>query len=372
MLSQRYGSVLVFRKYLLSYSETFIADQGRFLTRYQPYYAGLNAELSGKHLLDDMPTFILEKDVSNIALSKFLYRLGILNRQWVEDIESKKPNIIHAHFLNDGVDALQLKKRLAVPLVATLHGHDITKHEKKGFSRSKREKLFHRADRVIAVSDYIYHTAIAKGCPEHKLIKHSIGIDLEKFNASKQETASPELLFVGRLVEKKGCVYLLDAMKLLAKQYPELKLVIVGDGPLKNMLENKVREDQLNVEFVGRESAESIRARLSKAWVFVAPSITAANGDAEGLGMVFLEAQALHTPVVSFSSGGVVEAVENGETGLLSEEKNVSALAENIEFFINSETVRREFGVKGRKRVEDKFDIRKQCVLLEDIYDSVR
>jgi len=103
----------------------------------------------------------------------------------------------------------------------------------------------------------------------------------------------------------------------------------------------------------------------------VAPSITADNGDAEGLGMVFLEAQALQTPVVSFSSGGVVEAVENESTGLLCAEKDVSSLAENIDTLLSNQSLREEFGKCGRERVEKLFDIRKQCKLLEDIYDDV-
>jgi glycosyltransferase involved in cell wall biosynthesis len=365
-------SVLIFRKYLLAYSETFIADQGRFLSRYQPAYAGFSHDSSGLQLLQNMPFYILDDYVAYTGLGKLAYRLGRPAKQWLSAIENRSVNVLHAHFLNDGLDALQLKKRLRLPLITTLHGHDITKREKTSLFKSSRSQLFARCDRFIAVSDYIYQCALASGCPEERLLKHSIGINLELFSQPKAESAAPELLFVGRLVEKKGCVYLLQAMKQLTRQFKDLKLVIVGDGPLRASLQQQAAADKLNVEFVGKESAKAIRDRLSKAWVFVAPSITADNGDAEGLGMVFLEAQALQTPVVSFASGGVVEAVEHERSGLLSAEKDVAALVEHIEYFLNDETARRQYGQQGRRRVEDKFDVIKQCVLLEKIYDSVR
>jgi len=84
--------------------------------------------------------------------------------------------------------------------------------------------------------------------------------------------------------------------------------------------------------------------------------------------MVFLEAQALQTPVVSFRSGGLVEAVEEGTTALLSAEKDVAGLTENIAQLLENATLRRNMGAAGRERVEQNFDVRKQCAKLELIY----
>ena len=87
--------------------------------------------------------------------------------------------------------------------------------------------------------------------------------------------------------------------------------------------------------------------------------------------MVFLEAQALQTPVVSFRSGGVVEAVEDGVSGLLSDEKDVASLADNIASLLENSTLRHNMGAEGRKRVEQHFDVRRQCAELERIYDGL-
>lgn len=318
-------------------------------------------------------TSILLEDNSHFAaLAKLMFRFGINSSlKWLNKIRDQHPNLVHAHFSNDGIDAVKLADKLGIPVVTTVHGHDITKHENAVLQNPTNQRFFEQVDRIIAVSKFIAEQALAKGCPEQKLIQHYIGIDLNKFTQDKHETTHPSLLFVGRLVEKKGCSYLLQAMEQLRTKYPELHLTVIGEGELKLSLQQEAVSRQLNVDFIGTATAAEVREQLARCWLFVAPSITAASGDAEGLGMVFLEAQALKTPVVSFRSGGLVEAVEEGTTALLSEEKDVAGLADNIASLLENSTLRHNMGVEGRKRVEEHFDIRKQCAKLELIYDGL-
>lgn len=361
----------IFRKRLLSYSETFIADQGRLLPNYHPLYCGYETDRSGIDLIEGTERILLEDHSRMMPLSKLLFRSGLGGaRRWVDAIRDRAPRLIHAHFFNDGVDAITLGCKLGIPMITTIHGHDITKHENAA-SITRKKKFFAQVDKVIAVSDFMARQALARGCPESKLIQHYIGIDLEKFRQAKRESVTPTLLFVGRLVEKKGCTYLLQAMEKLKSRFPELKLTIIGDGGLEKSLRAEAAVRQLNVEFAGTASAEQIRAHLASSWLFVAPSITADSGDAEGLGMVFLEAQALQTPVVSFCSGGVVEAVADQSTGLLCEEKNVDGLANNIATLLDNSELRHSMGLRGRQRVEAEFDVRKQCAKLEQIYNEL-
>lgn len=361
--------VAIFRKRLLSYSETFIADQGRLLPNYRALYCGFSRDRSGLDLLGDSETLMLEDHAGFAALQKFRLRHGLGGgSSWLRAIDERSPALIHAHFFNDGVDAVRFAGRLALPVITTLHGHDITKHENAvAHSRANRH-FFERVERIVAVSRFIAEQALARGCPEHKLIQHYIGIDLEKFTAEKQESAEPSLLFVGRLVEKKGCTYLLQAMQMLQARFPDLRLTVIGDGELRSSLQREAHERRLNAEFVGTAGAAEIRQQLARSWVFVAPSVTAASGDTEGLGMVFLEAQALQTPVVSFRSGGLVEAVEEGRTALLSEERDVAGMASHIGELLDNSTLRHNMGLEGRGRVARDFDIRKQCAKLEAIY----
>ena len=367
------STVAIFRKRLLSYSETFIADQGRGLPTWRGVFCGYQRDSSGQHLLADAPQILLEDHSSLAALSKFLMRHEIGGgKDWLDAIAQQSPKLIHAHFFNDGFDAVKIGQRLDLPVITTLHGHDITKHENAQVGNSVNRRFFQRVERVIAVSDFIARQALARGCPESKLLQHYIGIDLERFRQARQETDHPSLLFVGRLVEKKGCTYLLQAMARLKTSYPELTLTIFGDGDLEAALRQEAAERQLNVTFAGTASADEIRAQLARCWAFVAPSVTAQNGDAEGLGMVFLEAQALQTPVVSFRSGGLVEAVEEGVSALLCEEKNVAGLADNIATLLENQDLRHKMGKAGRARVEQRFDLRKQCAKLESIYAKLR
>lgn len=371
-MNDKLPAVLVFRKRILPYSETFIADQGQFLKSFNPVFTGFQHSASGEYLLQNSTKLILEDYTASLALAKIKHRLGFsASKTWLKALEDQQPELIHAHFANDAIDGMYLSQQLQIPFVATIHGHDITKSDESYWFRKNRNKLFGKASKMIAVSNYIGDVLIAKGCPEQNILQHYIGIDVNKFAGLKIESEQPNLLFVGRLVEKKGCSYLLDALAKLKPVYPELLLNIVGSGPLESKLRQQVIDLGLNVNFLGHKTPEQIRELMLKAWLFTAPSITADNGDAEGLGMVFLEAQALRTPVISFTSGGVVEAVEHGVTGLLSPEKDVDSLAENISYMIENSDQRVKFGDNGRKRIEQKFDIIKQCQKLEDIYQSV-
>ena len=367
------STVAIFRKRLLSYSETFIADQGRLLPNYRPLYCGYHRDDSGLHLLDGSDKLLLDDHSSLGSLSKLLLRndLGGGSR-WLKAIADKNPALIHAHFFNDGVDALRIGARLNIPVITTVHGHDITKHANAQAEDSQSRRFFTGVDGVIAVSKFMAAQALARGCPEDKLIQHYIGIDVERFDQPKQESEQPSLLFVGRLVEKKGCTYLLQAMEKLKTRFPELQLTIIGDGDLAPALREEVEERQVNVTFAGTANAAEIREQLSRSWLFVAPSVTAQSGDTEGLGMVFLEAQALQTPVVSVRGGGLVEAVEEDVTALLCEEKDVTGLAENIARLLENSDLRHNMGKAGRRRVEEHFDVRKQCAKLETIYDKIR
>lgn len=152
---------------------------------------------------------------------------------------------------------------------------------------------------------------------------------------------------------------------------PEVELVVIGNGPLRSALEQLAGELLCRYRFLGTQSPESVQAWMNRAQVFSVPSITAKSGDAEGFGIVFAEAQAMGLPVVSFASGGVVEAVAHGETGFLATERDWEALAKHIIYLLKDETLRQQFSQKGQERVRTLFNLHNQTRVLEDIYDSV-
>ncbi len=365
-------TALIFRKRLLPYSETFIAAQGGLLPTYRPVFCGFSHEASGASMLAPHPTLTLDRTSAWATLTRAALRLGMTPRgQWMDAIRKEQPVLVHAHFGRDGIAAQPIAKALGVPLLVTFHGFDITIHQPGSTYVRQRAALFHHADRIIAVSDFIRDQLISKGCPSDRIIKHRIGIDLNLFQPDKQEAERPTILFVGRLTKKKGCHFLLEALSKLKHELPDLHLDLVGTGKRLSELQSLTDELGLSVTFHGQLNQDQIARLMHRAWIFCVPSNTAPSGDSEGLGMVFLEAQALETPVVSFAHGGVVEAVTHGETGLLAKEGSISELEVHLRTLLLDQTLRRKFGRAGLTRVREQFDVRRQCRELEAIYDGV-
>jgi glycosyltransferase involved in cell wall biosynthesis len=209
------------------------------------------------------------------------------------------------------------------------------------------------------------------GFPESKLIVHYIGVDLHQFSAQHAPLKDEIVLFVGRLVEKKGCEHLLHAMRIVQRRVDKARLVVVGDGPLRGRLSELASGLGVRCEFLGVLSSSMICNQLNAAKVFCVPSVTARNGDSEGLGMVFLEAQAMGLPVVSFDHGGIPEAVCHGKTGLLAPEGNHEVLADHILRYLLEPEFASVCGRSGAERVRTGFDLRKQTEKLEQLYEDV-
>ena len=228
-----------------------------------------------------------------------------------------------------------------------------------------------RAARFIAVSDFIRAKLIAKGYPADKVVTHYNGIDLDYFRRGNQ-AREPVVVFVGRFVEKKGCEYLVRALARLREQGCEARGVLVGDGPLRPMLERLADETGAQVAFTGFLPLPEVKDWLARASVVAVPSATARNGDSEGLPTVILEAQAMETPVVATRHAGNAEGVAEGRSALIVGERDVDALAEGIRFFLEDAGAVETFGAAGRAFVESQFDIAAQARGLEDIYDRAR
>ncbi|HTY75401.1 MAG TPA: glycosyltransferase family 4 protein, partial [Candidatus Nanoarchaeia archaeon] len=154
------------------------------------------------------------------------------------------------------------------------------------------------------------------------------------------------VLFVGRLIPRKGLSRLLEAARRIVRESSETLFVIVGDGPLRSQIVNEVNNSGLanNFVFLGDVAETELPLLYGCADVFAFPSFQ------EGQGIVLLEAQATALPVVAFNVSGVAEAVVNNQTGLLVE-PNSDNFAEAILTLLADETLRRNLGARGRERV---------------------
>jgi glycosyltransferase involved in cell wall biosynthesis len=275
--------------------------------------------------------------------------------------------------------ALPLARALGIPLIVTFHGADATVTD--AFARrssyphrkyvSERPALQQNARLFIAVSAYIKDKLLAQGFPPERTIVHHIGVDTTFFKMNGAPPREPLVLFVGRLVDKKGCRHLIHAMARVQRSNPRVALVIIGDGPLRPELEALARQCVERCEFLGAQPPETVRHWMQRARVFCVPSVTAPSGDSEGFGMVFAEAQASGVPVVSSLTGGVAEAVAHERTGLLVKEGDEEAIAHSIGRLLSDDALWRQMSTAGHDRVRREFDLHTQTRQLEDIYARV-
>lgn len=366
-------SALIFRKRLLPWSETFIANQGKALDRYHPVFVGYKRVQGGWKYLTGQDTVVLRETSHVPPLSKgALKALGWVTPGWGRVLAERAPTIVHAHFGVNALDASALARHFDIPMVVTFHGMDIAIVRGKRKRREQR-KVFERAERVIAVSEFIADKVRAAGCPEEKLVVHHIGVDTERFSPGPREgIVEGRILFVGRLVSKKGLDHLLRAMSSVEASVPGAELIIVGDGPLRERMESIAREQDVRCRFIGVQTPEEVVEWLRSAAVLAAPSVVAGDGNAEGLPMTIMEAQATGVPVVAYPSGGSAEGVEEGRSGFVVPPRDEPALAEALTAVLSDAGLRRRLSEGARDFALREFDLARQTDRLQSIYDEAR
>ena len=370
--------VLVYRNELLPTSETFIAAQAGAMRRYDPWFAGLGRVANGIALNRARVTVATENGSLRDRLLRRLYLTSGYAPRFHRELRTVEPTLIHAHFAVDGCVALRLQKKLRAPLIVTLHGYDVTSSDESLRATpsgtaylAHRRELWDRTRLFICVSEHIRRQALPLGFPEHKLWVHRIGIDLHVCEGALLRDRMATVLFVGRLVEKKGCIHLIRAMAQVRAKLPTAQLVIIGDGPSRASLEREARERSPNTVFLGSQPAAVVRTWMQRARMLVAPSVVAKNGDSEGLPTVLCEAQAMRLPIVAFRGPGVSEAVIDGETALLVDPLDDEGLSAAVIRLLGDRRLQGRLGAAGRLHAEKYFDLQRQTALLEDKYDEV-
>jgi glycosyltransferase involved in cell wall biosynthesis len=214
--------------------------------------------------------------------------------------------------------------------------------------------LINRSDKVTAIST---HTAKELA----RVVR--MPIDIIPFSAAMAErhataaVAKKEIIFVGRLVERKGVKYLIEAFHRIQKSIPH-KLVIIGDGPERGQLEEMVARLGLEsrVKFPGKIPDDRLYQYYRSCSFLVLPAVYDKKGDTEGLGVVLLEAMSYAKPVIASNVGGITDIVVDGENGLLVPPANPDVLAKAIIKLARGKELRGKFGKQARKTVDEKFN----------------
>lgn len=280
-------------------------------------------------------------------------------------------DIVHAHWLiPQGVVQSFFKK----PYIVTGHGGDVTSLN-QGLMRKLKIRCLRKAERVTTVSEYL-RKRLQELVPEIQPDVISMGVNSLQF-AHKYRVPNyfgqgekKVILFVGRLAEKKGITYLIDAM-----QKVDALLVIVGDGPLKIGLEKQGRDVNQRagwnkVRFLGAKTHAELPKIYASADVFVCPSITARDGDQEGFGLVILESMASGLPVIASSSGGISQLIEDNVNGILCEEKNADLLSVCINQILHDEE-KQKYLTENAYLATKKYAYDNIADLYKNVFESV-
>lgn len=378
-------AVLIYHNELLPFSATFIRTQAAALTAFAPGFAGLfPARQTSLNLDLALPPTLLTQDhslPSRVRRNLFL-RAGVGGKRFLRDLAAKNPVLLHAHFALDASIALEIAERLGIPLVATLHGYDVTIRDEvlagspEGrIYLNRRRRLQERCAHFFASCDYIRARAVERGFPAEKIETLYSGHNFAKFALEPVPRRRNLIVYVGRLVEKKGASYLIRAAKRASIACRDLEVVVIGDGPLREDLEQLAKGLGVNCRFLGTllspEPGNTVLDWLNRARIFCMPSITASDGNTEGQPAVFVEAHALGVPAVSFDTAGIGEAVLNGETGLLVPEKDTEKLAAALVKLLIDDPLWEQFSARARSWAVERFDIRKLNLQLERAYVRV-
>jgi len=376
--SQTPKRVAVYRRVWLNRSETFVRDHVLALRRWRP-----TAVTSS--LLDDplaVPGVDVVQGREGEATRRLLDRLPQrlagshqerLERQLRQALRRLRPDLVHAHFGTDAAVVAPVAAALGIPMVVTWHGYDATQYDEALAGSDAGRLLLERREQIlagsagtIAVSGFIAGELERKGADPQRTDVIPCGVDTESFTVGPPPPDGG-LLFVGRLVEKKGVADLIEALAGLSSAP---SLTVIGDGPLRAGLQERAAGVGVRVEFLGLRSSEEVRAAMARASVVVVPSRRASNGDCEGLPVVSMEAAASGRPVIAYAHSGLVESVLDQRTGLLVPEGDVAGLATAIEKLGADPDLLREYGAAARAHAVANFDIRSTTARIEAVYDK--
>ena len=362
-------NILIYREKLLLPSEVFIKTHYISFDKLNPFFLTNQSGWDIKNLGFEYFS------TKNFIIPKTNFRLfGVIAKNIQIKINELKPKLIHAHFGKNGAIVLPFAKKSSLPLFVTYHGGDATKliHLKNSKFRiynRRRNELIKYSKKFICVSEFIAKRLLEQGFPDEKIIVNYIGINPKGIDDNKtKSTKDKPFLFVGRLVEKKGISILIKTFDSLNKGgFPNLKLNIIGSGPLENQL--KKQSNNPNISFLGWKTKLEIEKIMQNSSALIVPSHEASNGDSEGLPTVILEGINNQIPVIATYHGGAGEIIINHKSGFICLENDHNALAKSIIEFLETDNIE-ELIFSAKKLLMQNFNAEKQSYKLQNIFEK--
>lgn len=273
----------------------------------------------------------------------------------------------HAHFASAAASVAHLARRMGGP------SYSVTAHAKDIYDRTVRVDRLRRrlapAQFVATVSsanrDYL--ASVLTGSVDLHVVHNAV--DLERLGSLNGRRPEANLvLSVARLVEKKGLADLVAACGLLAQRGADVRLEIVGDGPLRGDLEEAAARSGATVSFRGALPHEALLDLYGRAAAFCLPCVVASSGDRDGLPTAVLEAMALGVPVVATAVNGLREVVLDGRTGLVVPERDPAALADALHAVLTDRELAQRLSASARRLVERDFTLQRSVAALRALF----
>ena len=259
------------------------------------------------------------------------------------------------------------------PLAVVFHAYDLTVWLRER-GDTAYAALFSEAALLLPISEHWRSKLLQLGAEPSKVSVLRMGVDCEAISYQARTLRADEpvrLLSVGRLVEKKGIAYAIEAIAKAREALPAIEYSIVGDGPLMGVLKQMVEARGLgkHVTFLGALDSQRLQQLMATQHCLLVPSVTSADGDMEGLPVVIMEAMAQGLPVIATHHSGIPELVRDGETGLTVPERDATALAEALVAWAKAPEAWLARSARARNVVEQSFEVKK---LAADLADKLR
>lgn len=327
-----------------------------------------NFPIIRKNLINQFPNFNSRSIDGIFKIASTVKWLSLI-KYFKPIIKSHQIELIQAgQVLPIGTLAMFYKRKNQIPYIFYAHGLDILLPQKFKRKKTMLKQIIKEAEAIVANSYFTKDELIKLGADSQKIIVvyPCPNLEIESVSEWKTEKILEEhalkdkkiILTVGRLVERKGHDMVIRALPKIIQAIPEVLYLIVGTGPNKENLEKLVNLLGLRdyVKFLGVTDQNDLAAYYQICDVFLMPSRQLTNGDVEGFGIVYLEANLFGKPVIGGKSGGVPEAIIDEKTGLLVNPTDINEIAQKTIGLLTDQAYAQRLGLQGLQRVTEEFD----------------
>ncbi len=306
------------------------------------------------------------------ALHPSLHYVQLFLAPAVRAAAAWRPLVIQAGHIYLAPLAWLVARRLRLPFVVYTYGQEVWRAGRRMGLRSLdallRGEALRSADSVLVPGAFTAGLLAEWHVPPARIVHVPYGAEPRPATAPPSGTT---LLSVARLIQRKGIDTVIRAMPRLA---PEVEYRVVGSGPDQRRLQTLARAEGVSdrVHFLGRLDDQALADEYRGCSVFVLPARRTPAGDLEGYGLVYFEAAAWGRPVIAGRSGGEVDAVVEGQTGLLVDGESTSQVAETITALLSDPTRLKALGAAGRQRVETSHNWSRAAAVVDQTLASLR